>query len=156
IALTKADLVDETTREVVELEVRELVQGSFLESAPLVRTSAQTGEGIDALKAAIAEAARQVEQRSGRQGVRLATDRSFVGQGHGTVVTGSVTSGGLRVGDELEWQPRGERVRVRSLQNHDRPVEEVHRGQRAAVNLAGVRHEDVVRGQEIATPGYLA
>ena len=76
-------------------------------------------------------------------------------QGHGTVVTGSVHSGSLRVGDEVEWQPRGERVRVRSLQNHDPPVEEVHRGQRAAINLAGVRHEEVVRGQEIAAPGYL-
>jgi len=155
IALTKADLVDETTREVVELEIRELVQGSFLESAPLVRTSAHTGEGIDTLKATIAETAKQVEERGGRQWFRLAIDRSFIVQGHGTVVTGSTTSGGLRVGDELEWQPRGERVRVRSLQNHDRAVEEVHRGQRAAVNLAGVRHEDVVRGQEIATPGYL-
>jgi selenocysteine-specific elongation factor len=66
-----------------------------------------------------------------------------------------VTSGSVRVGDEVEWLPRGERVRVRSLQNHDTPVEEVHRGQRAAINLAGVHHEDVVRGQELATPGYL-
>ena len=155
IALTKADLVDETTREVVELEIRELVQGSFLEDAPLVRTSAHTGEGIDALKATIAEVAKTVEDRGGRQWFRLAIDRSFIVQGHGTVVTGSTTSGGLKVGDEVEWQPRGERVRVRSLQNHDRPVEEVHRGQRGAINLAGVRHEDVVRGQEIATPGYL-
>jgi selenocysteine-specific elongation factor len=85
----------------------------------------------------------------------MAIDRSFIVQGHGTVVTGSVTSGTLRVGDEVEWQPRGERVRVRSLQNHDRPVEEVHRGMRAAINLAGVHHEDVVRGQELAMPGYL-
>src|SRR5205085_658243 len=55
----------------------------------------------------------------------------------------------------VEWQPRGERVRVRSLQNHDQPIEDVHRGMRAAINLAGVRHEDVIRGQEVATPGYL-
>ena len=155
IALTKADLVDETTREVAELEIRELVQGSFLESVPIIRTSAHTGAGIEALKAAIAEGAQQVEERSGQQWFRLAIDRSFIVQGHGTVVTGSVTSGSLRGGDELEWQPRGERVRVRSLQNHDQAVDEVHRGQRAAVNLAGVRHEDVIRGQEIATPGYL-
>src|SRR5207253_6374570 len=75
--------------------------------------------------------------------------------GHGTVVTGSVTAGRVRVGDEVDWLPRGDKVRVRSLQNHDQAVEEVQRGQRAAVNLAGVRHEDVVRGQELATPGYL-
>src|SRR6266516_3793584 len=97
IALTKADLVDETTREVVEMEVRELVKDTFLDSAPLVRTSAHTGEGIDALKAAIAEAARQVVGGAGRRWFRLGIDRSFIVQGHGTVVTGSVTSGGLRV-----------------------------------------------------------
>jgi selenocysteine-specific elongation factor len=155
IALTKCDLVDETTRGVVELEVRELVHGSFLESAPIIRTSAHSGEGIPELKAAIAEACQKVEERTGKQWFRLAIDRSFIVQGHGTVVTGSVTAGSLKVGDEVEWQPRGERVRVRSLQNHDHAVEEVHRGQRAAINLAGVHHEDVIRGQEIATPGYL-
>jgi selenocysteine-specific elongation factor len=155
IALTKCDLVDETTREVVELEVRDLVQGSFLEHAPIVRTSAFTGEGISKIKEALAEICRRVEARSDDEWFRLAIDRAFVVQGHGTVVTGSVTSGRVRVGDELEWQPRGECVRVRSLQNHGRPVDEVHRGQRSAINLAGVRHEDVVRGQELATPGYL-
>jgi selenocysteine-specific elongation factor len=155
LALTKCDLVDATTREVVELEIRELVQGSFLADAPLVATSAHTGAGLEELKAAIAAVCRNVEERSAREWFRLAIDRAFVVQGHGTVVTGSVTSGSLKVGDEVDWQPRGERVRVRSLQNHDKPVEEVHRGQRAAVNLAGVRHEDVVRGQELAAPGYL-
>jgi selenocysteine-specific elongation factor len=86
---------------------------------------------------------------------RMPIDRSFVVQGHGTIVTGSVHAGTLKVGDEVEWLPSGQTVRVRSLQNHDTAVEEVHRGQRAAVNLAGVDHKDVVRGQEIATPGYL-
>jgi selenocysteine-specific elongation factor len=155
IALTKCDLVDETTREVVELEIRELVQGTFLDNAPIIRTSAYKGEGIAELRAAIAEACRHIEERPDQQWFRMAIDRSFIVQGHGTVVTGSVTSGSVRVGDELEWQPRGERVRVRSLQNHDKPVEEVHRGMRAAINLAGVHHEDVIRGQELATPGYL-
>jgi selenocysteine-specific elongation factor len=154
IALTKCDMVDETTREVVEMEVRDLVQGSFLENAPIIRTSATTGEGIPALKAAIAEICRRVEERTGQECFRMAIDRSFIVQGHGTVVTGSVTSGRVKIGDEVEWQPRGERVRVRSLQNHDKPVEEVHRGMRAAINLAGVHHEDVIRGQEIAVPGY--
>ncbi len=155
VALTKCDLVDETTREVVELEVRDLVKGTFLESAPIIRTSAYTGEGIPELKAALTEICRAVEERTGQEWFRMAIDRSFIVQGHGTVVTGSVTAGSLRVGDEVEWLPRGERVRVRSLQNHDASVEEVHRGQRAAINLAGVHHEDVHRGQEVATPGYL-
>jgi selenocysteine-specific elongation factor len=189
IALTKCDLVDETTLEVVELEVRELVKDTFLAEVPMVRTSAQSGAGITELKAAVAEVCEKVvscqlsvvrDEGSGARGqgsgvtvnpaaslttdnsqlttnswFRMAIDRAFVVQGHGTVVTGSVTSGRLRTGDEVEWQPRGEKVRVRSLQNHDHAVEEVHRGMRAAINLAGVHHEQVSRGQEVATPGYL-
>jgi selenocysteine-specific elongation factor len=155
IALTKCDLADETSREVVELEIHELVQGSFLENAPIVRTSAQTGEGIAELKTAIAQACRHVEARTVKEWFRMAIDRSFIVQGHGTVVTGSVTAGNIRVGDEVEWLPKRERVRIRSLQNHDKTVDEVHRGMRAAINLAGVPHENVIRGQELATPGYL-
>src|SRR5215813_8329065 len=172
IALTKCDLVDETSREVVELEIRDLVQNSFLENAPIIRTSAHTGAGIAELKQhilAVASGQCLVASKDNEAAslatshwplatgecFRMAIDRSFIVQGHGTVVTGSVTSGSIKVGDEVEWQPRGERVRVRSLQNHDQPVEEVHRGMRAAINLAGVHHEDVVRGQEVAAPGYL-
>jgi selenocysteine-specific elongation factor len=157
IALTKCDLVDDTMREVVELEIRELVRGSFLEAAPILATSATSGSGIPELKAAIATICSSLPTAHSPLPTvfRMAIDRSFIVQGHGTVVTGSVTSGSLRVGDEVEWQPRGQRVRVRALQNHDQPVEEVHRGMRAAINLAGVSHEDVVRGQELGTPGYL-
>jgi selenocysteine-specific elongation factor len=155
IALTRCDLVDATTREVVGLEIRELVKGSFLADAPLVATSAVTGEGLAALKAALSEVCGRVTARTERQWFRLAIDRAFSIPGHGTVVTGSVTSGSLHVGDEVEWQPAGQRVRVRSLQNHDLTVDEVHRGMRAALNLAGIRLEEVVRGQELATPGYL-
>jgi selenocysteine-specific elongation factor len=172
IALTKCDLVDATTLEVVELEIRELVQGSFLENAPLIRTSAHTALGIDELRKAILEACKisdsglqiadSPDSIGNRQSAigssswfRMPIDRSFVLQGHGTIVTGSVLAGSVRVGAEVEWLPSGQIVRVRSLQNHDRPVEEVHRGMRAAINLAGVDHKDVLRGQEIATPGYL-
>ncbi len=163
IALTKCDLVDETTREVVELEIRDLVRGSFLESAPIIRTSAHTGMGINELKEAIVAACRIDDSNlmTSRQSpisnvpFRLAIDRSFVVQGHGTIVTGSVVSGSLKVGDEVEWLPSGSIVRVRSMQNHDQPVEEVHRGMRAAINLAGVDHKEVARGQEIAKPGFL-
>jgi selenocysteine-specific elongation factor len=157
IALTKCDLVDDTTRAVVELEIRELARGSFLEAAPILATSATTGRGIAELKAAIAAICSSLPAAHTPlpTAFRMAIDRSFIVQGHGTVVTGSVTSGSLRVGDEVEWQPRGQRVRVRALQNHDQPVEEVHRGMRAAINLAGIAHEDVVRGQELGAPGHL-
>src|SRR3954452_2235428 len=87
IALTKCDLVDETTVEVVELEIRELVAGSFLENASLVRTSAHSGLGIPELKQAIADACQKVELRTGNENFRLPIDRSFIVQGHGTIVT---------------------------------------------------------------------
>src|SRR5205823_1187362 len=159
VALTKADLVDETTREVVSLEIRELVKGTFLEAAPIVPTSAVGGLGIDALKSAITDECRKVAANRTAEWFRLAIDRAFVVQGHGTVVTGSVTSGTVRVGDELDWHKGDgtvETVRVRGLNNHGDAVGEVRRGQRAAINLAGVPHEAVRRGQELATPGYLS
>jgi selenocysteine-specific elongation factor len=158
VAMTKADLVDDTTREVVELEVRELLRGSFLEAAPIVPTSAVSGLGVDALKAAIRAECDKVSVRRSVEPFRLAIDRAFVVQGHGTVVTGSVTSGSVKVADELDWHKGDgtkETVRVRSLNNHGTAVEEVHRGQRGAINLAGVPHEAVRRGQELAAPGYL-
>jgi selenocysteine-specific elongation factor len=157
IALTKADLVDETTRDVVGLEIRELVRGSFLADAPIIPTSAHTGLGIAELKAGLARVCELVDD-SAAEWFRLPIDRSFVVQGHGTVVTGSVVGGALAVGDEVEWHKGDgttERVRVRGLNNHGKPAEEVHRGQRAAVNLAGVPHEQIRRGQELARPGYL-
>ena len=85
----------------------------------------------------------------------MAIDRSFTVAGHGTVVTGTVASGSVTVGDELEWQPAGRIVRVRGLHRHDRPVERIGRGSRAAINLVGVHHAEIRRGQELAAPGYL-
>jgi selenocysteine-specific elongation factor len=85
----------------------------------------------------------------------MAIDRTFTVAGHGTVVTGSISSGVARVGDELVIEPGGIAVRVRGLQNHDQAAEEVHRGQRAAINLAGVHHDAIRRGQELAAPGHL-
>ncbi|MCA9247778.1 MAG: selenocysteine-specific translation elongation factor [Planctomycetales bacterium] len=159
IALTKCDLAADDWLELVAAEVRETVAGTFLRDAPIVRTSATTGEGIDRLRAALCDAARQVavsaREKMAASAFRMAIDRCFTIQGHGTVVTGSVNSGRLCVGDSLELQPDGETVRVRGLQNHDRPVEEVHRGQRAAINLAGVERDAIGSGSELASPGHL-
>src|SRR5262249_6395125 len=88
IAITMCDTVDEITCEVVELEVRELVKCSFLENAPIVRTSAVTGQGLDELKSTVTGICRNVEERAGKQWFRLAIDRSFIVQGAGTVITG--------------------------------------------------------------------
>jgi selenocysteine-specific elongation factor len=158
IALTKCDLVDATTREVAALEIRDLVRGTFLSDSPIVATSATTGEGIAELVEVIRAACMQAalsKSHSESSWFRMAIDRSFTVHGHGTVVTGSVTSGSVRVGEELQWLPSGQRVRVRGLHNHDQAADEVHRGMRAAINLAGVAHDAVVRGQELAAPGCL-
>ncbi|MFL5329743.1 MAG: selenocysteine-specific translation elongation factor [Gemmataceae bacterium] len=168
ISVTKCDLVDRESLEVAVLEVRELVAGSFLADAPLICTSVTSGEGLDQLRTALFEQCLQFakdesESHSDPSFIhhpssfpfRLSIDRVFVQQGHGTVITGTVASGHVRVGDEVEWLPSQERVRVRGLQHHGRPVDNVHRGMRAAINLAGVDHTEVQRGQELAAPGYL-
>ena len=157
IALSKCDLVQPEWIELVEQEVRELVAGTPLADAPMVRTSATTGLGLDELRTALTLAAKKATQSGRRRPgpFRMAVDRAFTIAGHGTVVTGSVSSGRVQVGDELTIEPGARRVRVRSLENHGRAVEEVHRGQRAAVNLAGVHHDQLGRGHELASPGHL-
>ncbi len=159
IALTKCDLAEDAWMTLVEEEIRELVSGTFLENAPIIRTSASTGEGLDDLRVALAVAAqRSAANRkvpSDREPFRMAVDRSFTIDGHGTVVTGSVASGRANLGDELTLQPQGAPVRVRGLHQHEAAVELVERGQRAAMNLAGIHHTDLLRGHELASPGHL-
>jgi len=159
IALTKCDLAEPSWIDLVEEEIRERVADTFLANAPIIRTSAASGAGIDELRAALATAAERaaaVRRRSEQGPFRMAIDRTFTVAGHGTVVTGSVSSGTCRLGDELLIEPGTVAVRVRGLENHDQSVDEIHRGQRAAINLAGVHHNQIVRGQELATPGHLA
>ena len=86
---------------------------------------------------------------------RMAIDRTFAMEGHGTVVTGSVATGNLQVGEELLIQPGNIEVRVRRLQNHTHAVKHVNRGQRAAINLAGIHHNETHRGQELTAKGHL-
>jgi selenocysteine-specific elongation factor len=159
IALTKCDLPDESWIELVEEELRDLVRDSFLADAPIVRCSAVTGAGLEELRRELAAAAQKAAATARRRQIagpfRMAIDRDFTIEGHGTVVTGSVASGRARAGDELVIEPGGIAVRVRGVQQHDRTVQEVHRGQRAAINLAGVHRETVERGHELASPGYL-
>jgi selenocysteine-specific elongation factor len=158
IALTKCDLPDADWIDLVEQEVHELVEDTFLAHSRLVRVSSHTGQGLDELKVALSEAAAEAAAARNRHAsgpFRMAIDRIFTMAGHGTMVTGSVSSGRARLGDELVIEPGGINVRVRGLQNHDQTVEEAHVGQRAAMNLAGVHHDQIERGQELATPGHL-
>ena len=157
LVLTKCDAADEDWIQLVESEVRELVEGTVFEEAPLIRTSALTGVGIDEVQSALQRAVQAVatEDAAPRGPFRMAIDRAFTVPGHGTVVTGSVTSGHVSLGDTLYVEPGGVEVRVRGLHSHDRSASNVGRGQRAAVNLAGIHHDDVRRGQELTTPGHL-
>lgn len=155
IALTKSDLVDREIVELVRLEAAEFVEGSFLEGAPVIAVSSKTGEGLDALRSAMTDVAARVEPRKGEGGFRLPIDRSFVLKGFGTVVTGTLWSGRLRVEDEVEVYPAGRRLRVRGLHVHGGAVEVAEAGQRVAVNLAGVEAEDLRRGMTLGPPGQL-
>ena len=159
IVITKCDLVEEDWLELVSDEARQLCQGTFLEDAPLVQTSAETGQGFDQLRARLLEACEQVASRYDEEALagpfRMAIDRVFTMAGHGTVVTGSVTSGTAKLGDSLVIEPGHLEVRVRGLQNHDDSVESIQRGQRAAINLAGIHHDELGRGQELASPSHL-
>jgi len=155
VALTKSDLVDPELLEVAALEVRELLDGTFLSRAPLVPVSARTGAGLDALRDALGALCDEVPERSPAGVARLPVDRSFVLRGFGTVATGTLVGGRLREGDEVEVLPGGRRGRVRGLHVHRHKVAEVVAGRRAAVNLQGLDREDVPRGATLTRPGAL-
>lgn len=155
VALSKADLVDAETLELVRLEVEEFLRGSFLEGAPIIPTSARTGQGIVTLKNALREIGLAVPPRDSSHLVRLPIDRAFAVKGFGTVVTGTLLSGRVHVGDELEIFPPRLRVRVRGLQSAGQPASELPAGQRVALNLAGIEREQLRRGMTLASPGCL-
>ncbi|MGE3466154.1 MAG: selenocysteine-specific translation elongation factor [Pyrinomonadaceae bacterium] len=155
IALTKADLADAETLELAELDAAELVADSFLDGAPIVPVSSVTGDGVDEIRDALLKVSATVTPH--REGLitRLPVDRSFSMKGFGAVVTGTLVSGEITVGDEMELLPDSRKVRVRGLQTHGRTVEKAHSGQRVAVNLAGIDHIDIERGHVLAEPDIL-
>jgi selenocysteine-specific elongation factor len=153
IALTKVDRVDADTLELVRLEVRELAAGSFLASAPSIAVSSRTGQGLDDLRAALVKAGSASIGRPIDGAARLPVDRVFSMKGFGTIVTGTLVSGRLRVDEELLVAPGGRRAKVRGIQVHGAARGEVVAGQRAALNLAGVEVDDLQRGQTLMRPG---
>ncbi len=150
VAITKVDAVDEETRALALEEGRELVPG-----APVVTTSARTGEGLDQLVAALVQVAERLEPAVQRRTAptRLFVDRAFSLRGIGTVVTGTLWAGSIGEGDELVVAPAGREVRVRSVQVHDRPVARAEAGQRVAVALPGVERDELRRGDALVAPG---
>lgn len=155
VALTKSDLVDSDTLELVRLEAEEYLRGSFLENAPLVPVSAKTAAGLEELKKALRVAAESAAAKDASRYFRLPIDRAFAMKGFGSVVTGTLISGSVGPGDEVELFPGGERLRVRGVHSGGKSVERAMPGQRTAVNLAGIEHTALKRGMVLATPGKL-
>ena len=153
IALSKSDLVDDNGLTLAQLEIEEYVRGSFLEGSAIVPVSAKTAVGIPELKRALHDAATQVGGKDATRPFRLPIDRAFAMKGFGTVVTGTLISGAVQTGDEVELLPGGERLRVRGVQTGGQAVARASAGQRTAVNLAGIDHTAVRRGMTLAEPG---
>jgi selenocysteine-specific elongation factor len=154
IVVTKSDLVDADLREIAALETKELVQGSFLENAPIIEVSTKTGAGIEELRAALVKLAASAPSRSAAGRFRLPVDRVFSMKGFGTVVTGTIASGSVELDDEVEILPRGLSVRVRGLQVHGDKQNRAAAGQRAALNLQGIEVSDLARGDALVEKNW--
>jgi len=150
IALTKVDLVEPELIAMAEDEVRELVRGTFLADREIIRVSAVTGEGMDALRAALAQVAARLRDRPAGQVFRLFPDRVFTVSGFGSVVTGSVLGGSLETGATAYLLPGDQKLRVRRLERHGQQVDAVVAGDRASINLVGLDRQDVRRGMVLA------
>jgi len=155
VVLTKRDLVEGDLLDLVRLEVREFVAGSFLEAAPVIAVSSRTGEGLGDLRAALGRAASEGPVREAAALMRMPVDRSFSIKGFGTVVTGTLLAGTIREGDEVVLLPRGLTARVRGLEAHNRATPQALAGQRTAVNLQGLAAESIERGDLLTVPGVL-
>ena len=154
VALTKIDMVDADMLELATEDVRDFLKETFLEGAPIFPVSSVTGQGLDALRAAIAEQSRrQVRRRSDL--FRLPVDRVFSLKGHGTVVTGTLVSGSAACGDEVELLPSGRRSHIRSIQSHGQGQETAEAGHRISLNLHGLAVEDISRGDVVTHVGTM-
>jgi selenocysteine-specific elongation factor len=155
--ITKADLVDEETLNVVRLEIEDFLRGSFLDAArsPIVAVSALQGTGLEELKREIARLAAEVPARDTEALFRLPIDRVFSMKGFGAVITGTLIAGKIRKEEEVEILPSRKRARVRGVQVHGAASDQAGAGQRTALNLTGVQLEDLARGMTLTTPGAL-
>ena len=155
VALTKKDLVDDEWLDMVAEEVRDALVPTTLATAPLVCVSAKTGEGIGELMEAITKEATKAGLGVDSGVFRLPVDRVFVMEGHGTVVTGTVYGGTIRLGEQVAVLPEGHIARVRNIQVHGDKQNIASAGQRCALNLAGITSDMIKRGDTIAHPGTL-
>lgn len=153
IVVTKKDMVDEDWLEIVCDEIRQEVQGTFLENAQIIPVSSYTGEGIEQLRQAIFT---MIDQKTQIKNLdvpfRIPVDRIFSVEGFGTVITGTLIEGTMKVGDPVTVYPSRIESRIRNLQVHSQDVQEAYAGQRVAVNLAGLKKTDLNKGDVIAVP----
>jgi selenocysteine-specific elongation factor len=156
VVLTKSDTVDSDWADMVEEDVRELIKGSFLEQAELIRVSSYTGENIDVLRQKIVAMAKQAgKRREEKELFRLPIDRVFTMEGFGTVVTGTLIEGMCEAGEEVMVYPQERLLKIRGVQSHGQKEEKACAGQRTAINLAGIKKEELSRGEVLAYPGSL-
>jgi selenocysteine-specific elongation factor len=156
VAMTRADLADEETREIAKAEVEELIAATRFGAAETLFVSAFTGEGLEELKSRLASAlkSRGTDADLGKNWY-LPVDRAFSAKGHGVVVTGTLAQGRVGLGDTAYLEPGHVQVRVRSIQAHGEAAETSERGRRTALNLSGIKLENVERGMALGAPGVL-
>ena len=154
VALTKIDKVDHEMIELAEEDIAESTAGTFLEGAPILRVSAKTGEGMDALKDVLFAAAGETQPRPADGVFRMPVQRVFSKRGFGTVVTGIPVSGEAKLGDTLEVLPGNVRGKVRGLNAYKQATESVRAGHSSAINFSDVNQDAVERGHVIAKPGF--
>lgn len=156
VALTKTDLIDDPEwLDLIELDIHDLLAGTRLEGAPIVRVSAHSRAGLDLLRAALAAALSSLPPRRDRARPRLPVDRIFSMPGFGTIVTGTLSDGHFDVGDAVQILPDGPSGRVRALQSHNRSIDRAAPGSRVAMNLSGIARNEIRRGQVAVAPGTL-
>ncbi len=152
VALTKTDLVDAAWLDMVRVDVAAALEGTVLEGAPMIPVSAVSGHGKEALLAALDEVVAKIPERTRAEFARLPVDRVFTVEGFGTVVTGTLWSGRVKVGDNLVVLPQGKSVRVRNVQVFGKDVSEAVPGERVALAVHGVSRDDVGRGDWLLSP----
>jgi len=153
VALTKADTVDDETVELARLELDDHLAGSSLEHATVVVCDSVSGRGLDDLRRALDAALAGAPAPADRGRPRLWVDRVFAAKGAGTVVTGTLTGGSLRVDEEVQIGPRARRGRIRAIETAHRQVETVGPGTRVALNLAGIDYDQIARGDGVIKTG---
>ena len=152
IALTKISLADDDLREIVSLEIKDHLKGTFLESAPIIPIDSITGVGIDSLTTELEKMLEDTPVAKDNDRPRLWIDRVFTVKGAGTVVTGTLTGGSLKVDDEIIINPQNFVTRIRSLQSHGEQISNIGPGSRIAINLANIDHRSIGRGSVITNP----